>query len=453
MNQAAKDIWANAQEKLKERLGPQTFDTWLKPVTALSIGEDAITLRVPNQFSSEWLGQHYMTAISEALLQAASHPLKVVLVAPSHEGSTLPPPERRPQPQETVLSSSQTAPVDECGLRERYKFENFVIGKSNEFAYATAYATAQAPGRLYNPLFIYGGVGLGKTHLMQAIGHFVKFKRTKVRIYYTPAENFMNEMVHAIQNRRTLEFKNKYRTLDVLLLDDVQFLTEKSGIQEEIFHTFNSLYDARKQIVLTSDRPPKDISHLEERLVSRFQCGLVADIQPPDLETRAAILKKKAAQEGFSVPNEVIYFIAESVKSNIRDLEGSLIRVAAFSSVADRELTVDLAKEVLKNLISGNGKRPVSIESIQKAVAGFFSLPEETLRSKKRTKELVVPRQMAMYLCRELTGASLNDIGSRFGGKDHTTVLHAIAKVKQTALRDQEFSGKLERITRLVKGE
>ncbi len=452
MNQAAKAVWAQAQEKLKERLGQQTFETWLKPVTALSIGDDAITLRVPNQFSSEWLGQHYMSVIAEALLQTASHPLKVVLVAPSSVGST-PTAERRAHQHDPSLAAANSAPVDESGLRERYKFENFVIGKSNEFAYATAYATAQAPGRLYNPLFIYGGVGLGKTHLMQAIGHFVKFKRNKARIFYTPAENFMNEMVHAIQNRRTLEFKNKYRTLDVLLLDDVQFLTEKSGIQEEIFHTFNSLYDARRQIVLTSDRPPKDISHLEERLVSRFQSGLVADIQPPDLETRAAILKKKAAQDGFSVPNDVIYFIAESVKSNIRELEGCLIRVAAFGSVADRELTVELAREVLKNIITGNGKRPATIESIQKAVAGFFSLPEETLRSRKRTKELVIPRQMAMYLSRELTGASLNDIGSRFGGKDHTTVLHAIAKVKQLSARDQEMSTQLERITRLVRGE
>lgn len=453
MNQAAKALWAQAQDKLKERLGTQTFDTWLKPVTALSVGEDAITLRVPNQFSSEWLGQHYMSAISEAILQAANHPLKVVLVAPPQDNSAARLLERRSVAQDQVPGSVQLSAADESGLRERYKFENFVIGKSNEFAYATAYATAQAPGKLYNPLFIYGGVGLGKTHLMQAIGHFVKFKRLKAKIYYTPAESFMNEMVHAIQNRRTLDFKNKYRSLDVLLIDDIQFLSEKTQTQEEIFHTFNSLYDARKQIVLTSDRPPKEISHLEERLVSRFQSGLVADIQPPDLETRAAILKKKAAQEGFSVPNDVVYFIAESVTSNIRDLEGSLIRVAAFGSVSDREMTVELAREVLKNLIGGNGKRPATIDSIQKAVAGFFSLPEESLRSKKRTKELVLPRQIAMYLCRELTGASLNDIGGRFGGKDHSTVIHAIAKIKQLATHDQEIGHQLERITKLVKGE
>jgi chromosomal replication initiator protein len=446
MTQAAQDVWAQAQEKLRERLGQQTFDTWLKPVRALSLGEDAITLKVPNQFFIEWLEGHYINVINEALTQASSRAMRVIFVPPSREGSSQPPPSER-------IALVPNLPVDESGLRERYKFENFVIGKSNEFAYATAYATAQAPGRLYNPLFIYGGVGLGKTHLMQAIGHFVKFKRSKAHIYYTPAENFMNEMVHAIQNRRTWEFKNKYRTLDVLLIYDIQFLSDKTQTQEEIFHTFNSLYDHRRQIVLTSDRPPKDISHLEERLVSRFQSGLVADIQPPDIETRIAILKKKAAQDGFSVPNDVIYFIAESVKSNIRELEGCLIRVAAFGSVADRELTVELAREVLKNIITGNGKKPVNIETIQKTVAGFFSLTEDNLRSKKRTKELVVPRQMAMYLCRELTGASLNDIGGRFGGKDHTTVIHAITRVKDQISSNPETAAQVERITKLVKGE
>jgi len=445
MSQAAQDIWANAQERLKERLGPQTFETWLKPIKAISLGSDAITLKVPNQFFIEWLEGHYLNFINEAISQAASRDLKAILIPP--------PQQPIPQPAERMVAMPSSTTADESGLRERYRFENFVIGKSNEFAYATAFATAQAPGKLYNPLFIYGGVGLGKTHLMQAIGHFVRSKRPKAKIFYTPAENFMNELIHAIQNRRQLEFKNKYRTLDMLLLDDVQFLTEKAGTQEEIFHTFNSLYDAHKQIVLTSDRPPKDITQLEERLVSRFQSGLVADIQPPDLETRAAILKKKASQDGFSVPDDVIYFIAESVKSNIRELEGCLIRVVAFSSVSDRELTVEFAREVLKGIINHNGRRSVTIDLIQKAVAKFYSLPEESLRSKKRTKELVIPRQIAMYLCRQLTTASLNDIGQRFGGKDHTTVLHAIAKVKRQMDEDQELSATVERINNLIKGE
>ncbi len=446
MNQTAQEVWARAQEKLKGQLDPLPYETWIKRVTALSIGEEAITLKAPDHFAIDWLEQHYLAMIKDAVAQASERPLKIVMVAPPRDSQEVL--ERRSEP---TYTAQQHATVDESGLRERYRFENFVIGKSNEFAYATAYATAQSPGRLYNPLFIYGGVGLGKTHLMQAIGHFVKSKRAKVKIYYTPAENFMNEMVQAIQNRRTLEFKNKYRSLDLLLIDDIQFLSGKDQTQEEIFHTFNSLYDSRRQIVLTSDRPPKDISHLEERLVSRFQSGLVADIQPPDMETRIAILKKKAAQDGFSVPNDVIYFIAESVKSNIRELEGCLIRVAAFGSVSDRELTVDLAREVLKDIISGNGKRPVSLEAIQKAVANFFSIPEESLRSRKRTKELVIPRQIAMYLCRELTGASLNDIGSRFGGKDHTTVLHAIRQVEKQLAANQDTAQQLERITKLIK--
>jgi len=294
-------------------------------------------------------------------------------------------------------------------------------------------------------------VGLGKTHLMQAIGHFTKRKRPKARVLYIPAENLMNDLVYAIQNRKMLEFKNRYRSLDILLLDDVQFLSEKSGLQEEIFHTFNSLYDARKQIVLTSDRPPKDISHLEERLVSRFQSGLVADIQAPDLETRAAILKKKAELDGLSIPNDVIYFIAASVKSNIRELEGSLIRVVAFSSVSDQELTVDFAREVLKNIISQKS-RLISIELIQKIVATYYSIPEEALKSKRRIKKLVLPRQLAMYLSRELTAASLNDIGNRFGGKDHTTVLHAISKIKKMIASDDEITSQAERITELING-
>jgi chromosomal replication initiator protein len=445
MNQQFQALWEQSQVKIKERIGSQSFDTWIKPVTALAVGEDSLTLKVPNHFFVEWLGQHYLNIIKEVVKDIFHRPLSVILVPPLGETSTVQP----LKSERTEFIPVQT--VNESGLRERYIFDTFVIGKSNEFAYATAFATAQDPGKLYNPLFIYGGVGLGKTHLMQAIGHFIKRKKPKAKVLYIPAENLMNDMIHAIQNRKMLEFKNRYRSLDILLLDDVQFLSEKSGIQEEIFHTFNSLYDSRKQIVLTSDRPPKDISHLEERLVSRFQSGLVADIQTPDLETRAAILKKKAELDGLSIPNDVIYFIADSVKSNIRELEGSLIRVVAFSSVSDKELTVDFARDVLKNIISQK-TRTISIELIQKTVANYYSIPEETLKSKKRIKKIVVPRQLAMYLCRELTSASLNDIGNRFGGKDHTTVLHAISKIKDIVLSGGELAIQAERITELING-
>lgn len=445
MNQQIQALWAQSQDKIKERIGSQSFDTWIKPVTALTVGDDSLTLKVPNHFFVEWLGEHYLNIMKEIVSDIFKKPLSIILVPPVGETSTVSP----QRAERTDFVPAQL--TNESGLRERYIFDTFVIGKSNEFAYATSFATAQDPGKLYNPLFIYGGVGLGKTHLMQAIGHFIKRKKPKAKVLYIPAENLMNEMIHAIQNRKMLEFKNRYRSLDILLLDDVQFLSEKSGIQEEIFHTFNSLYDSRKQIVLTSDRPPKDISHLEERLVSRFQSGLVADIQTPDLETRAAILKKKAELDNLSIPNDVIYFIADSVKSNIRELEGSLIRVVAFSSVSDKELTVDFAREVLKNIISQK-TRTISIELIQKTVANYYSIPEEALKSKKRIKKLVLPRQLAMYLCREMTSASLNDIGNRFGGKDHTTVIHAISKIKEMITTDSELSSQAQRITELING-
>jgi len=445
MSQQAQALWAQAQEIIKERIGSGSYDTWLRPVKAASLGDKSITLKVPNPFFIQWLEQHYLPFIKEALKETAQRELAVIFSAPNEQ--------IKPSQSEKQLPPPLPVAIDnDSQLRERYTFDKFVIGKSNEFAHAAAQAVAEAPGRVYNPFFIYGGVGLGKTHLTHAIGNFVRAKKPKAKIFYTPAENFMNEMVAAIQNRKILDFKNHYRNLDVLLIDDIQFLSEKVGMQEEIFHTFNSLYDSRKQIVLTSDRPPKDISHLEERLVSRFQSGLVADIQSPDLETRIAILKKKAEIDNLKVPDEVIFFMAEVVKSNIRELEGSLVRVTAFASVADRELTLDLAQEALKHIISQKSKS-ISIDSIQRTVANHFSISDEALRSSKRTKELVLPRHIAMYLSRTLTSSSLNDIGKRFGGKDHSTVHHAIDKMNKDILKDQDTARQVELITKTIKGE
>ncbi len=444
MSQQAQALWARAQEIIKERIGSGSYDTWLRPVKAASLGDTSITLKVPNPFFIQWLEQHYLPFIKEALKETAQRELSVIFSSPNEH--------IKPSQAEKQLPPPLPIAIDnDSQLRERYTFDKFVIGKSNEFAHAAAQAVAEAPGRVYNPFFIYGGVGLGKTHLTHAIGNFVRAKKPKAKIFYTPAENFMNEMVAAIQNRKILDFKNHYRNLDVLLIDDIQFLSEKVGMQEEIFHTFNSLYDSRKQIVLTSDRPPKDISHLEERLVSRFQSGLVADIQSPDLETRIAILKKKAEIDNLKVPDEVIFFMAEAVKSNIRELEGSLVRVTAFASVADRELTLELAQEALKHIISQKVKS-ISIDSIQRTVANHFSISDEALRSSKRTKELVLPRHIAMYLSRTLTSSSLNDIGKRFGGKDHSTVHHAIDKMNKDILKDQETARLVELITRTIKG-
>ena len=445
MSQQAQALWAQAQEKIKERIGSGSYDTWLRPVKAASMSDTSITLRVPNQFFIQWLEQHYLPFIKEAIKETALRELDVIFSAPTEQPKPSLAEKQLPPPLPIAIDSDSQ-------LRERYTFDKFVIGKSNEFAHAAARAVAEAPGKVYNPFFIYGGVGLGKTHLTHAIGNFVRTKKPKAKIFYTPAENFMNEMVAAIQNRKILDFKNHYRNLDVLLIDDIQFLSEKTGMQEEIFHTFNTLYDSRKQIVLTSDRPPKDISQLEERLVSRFQSGLVADIQSPDLETRIAILKKKAEIDNLTVPDEVIFFMAEAVKSNIRELEGSLVRVTAFASVADRELTLELAQEALKHIITQKTKS-ISIDTILRAVANHFSVSDEALRSSRRTKELVLPRHIAMYLSRTLTPSSLNDIGKRFGGKDHSTVHHAIDKMNKDILKDQDTARQVELITRLIKGE
>ncbi|MCU0607692.1 MAG: chromosomal replication initiator protein DnaA [Candidatus Edwardsbacteria bacterium] len=444
MNQRAQALWAEAGEKIRQRIDPGSYKTWIEPLTVSSIGDSALTLKVPNKFFIDWLEKHYLSFINQAIAEAFQQPLSAVFVAPDDPAATAPRPER-PQAAATVQLA------DDSTLRERYTFDKFVIGRNSEFAYAAAMAVAEAPGRTYNPLFIYGGVGLGKTHLTQAIGNHIRIRKPRTKVLYIPAENFLNELIHSIQNRKSLEFKNKYRSLDVLLIDDVQFLSEKTQSQEEIFHTFNALYESRKQIVLTSDRPPKDIAHLEERLVSRFQSGLVADIQAPDIETRIAILKKKAELDHLVVPGDVLYFIAESVKSNIRELEGCLTRVVGFASLVGRELSTDLAREVLRDIISTRQKT-VTIDVIQRTVAGFFSVPEESLRSKKRTKELVHPRQIAMYLSRSLTTASLNDIGSRFGGKDHTTVIHAVAKIQNAVATNAEVDEQVKAITKLIQG-
>ncbi|MDI6739942.1 MAG: chromosomal replication initiator protein DnaA [Candidatus Edwardsbacteria bacterium] len=443
MNQQAQALWAEASERIKQRIGSQSFDTWIKPLTVTSMGDSALTLRVPNAFQVDWLEKHYLGFINQAISEVFQKPLAAILVVPDEAGAA---PARA---EKTLAVAVQLA--DDSTLRDRYTFDKFVIGHNSEFACAAAMAVAEAPGRIYNPLFIYGGVGLGKTHLTQAIGNHIRCKKAKTKVLYIPAENLMNELIHSIQNRKTLEFKNKYRSLDVLLIDDVQFLSEKIQTQEEIFHTFNALYESRKQIVLTSDRPPKDIAHLEERLVSRFQSGLVADIQAPDIETRIAILRKKVELDHLAVPDEVLYFIAESVKSNIRELEGYLTRVVGFASLVGRELSTDLAREVLRDIISTR-QRTVTIDVIQRTVAGYFSVPEESLRSKKRTRELVHPRQIAMYLSRSLTTSSLNDIGNRFGGKDHTTVIHAVAKIQNALAVNAEVDEQVKSITKLIQG-
>lgn len=438
------ELWNKTLKELKEKLNVQSYDTWFGKTKGLSINDGVISVQVPNPFFADWLGEHYQTFIEEILKNVASQEIKVSFVYPEgmEGGRQKGRGERATLRKEKILTS-----FSESQLNERYTFENFVVGKSNEFAYATAMAVAERPSSVYNPLFIYGGVGVGKTHLMQAIGHFVKKERTKFRVYYISSENFMYELIAAIQHRKTLEFKKKYRGVDVLLLDDVHFLAEKEGTQEEIFHTFNSLYDNHKHIVITSDRPPRELINLQDRLVSRFQSGMVADIQPPDLELRMAILKHVAMREGFSIPNDVLYFLAESFESNIRELEGALIRLTAVSSLTGSEISVDFAKEVLKEIFPLK-KKSISIEDIQKRVASFFEIPEEGMKMKTRTADLAIPRQVAMYLAREITGSSLAQIGEKFGGKDHATVLHAHKKIQEKIKRDEKLKETIEKISK-----
>lgn len=338
------------------------------------------------------------------------------------------------------------------GLNPRYTFDHFVVGKSNQFANAAALAVAQHPGEAYNPLFIFGGSGLGKTHVMQAIGNRILEQNTQSIVHYTSAENFMNEMISAIQSGDTVSFRNKWRKIDVLLIDDVQFLQGKESTQEEFFHTFNALYNAHKQIVLTSDRPPKEIPTLEERLVSRFEWGLVTDIQPPDFETRIAILRKKARDDSLEIPDDVLELIASNVRSNIRELEGSLVRLLAFSSLADQEIDVSLAKEVLKDFLK-EPARIITVEQIQKVVSDYYGIPEEGMKVKKRTSSLAFPRQIAMFLSREMTDHSLSEIGNRFGGRDHTTVMHAYEKITKARDEDAELRRILLKLTKLLEDQ
>lgn len=430
-------LWEKILEKLKEKVPEQTFKTWFSPTKGLSFSEDILFVEVPNPFFIDWLEEHYINILSDIAVSLLKRKMKISFKANTSEAM-------RPEP---VLKDIVAFPSPRTNLRERYTFENYVVGKCNHFAQAASLAVAKAPAKTYNPLFIYGGVGLGKTHLMHAIGNYSQSLYRDSRAFYIPAEKFMNEMIYAIKNQETLEFKNKYRSLDMLLIDDIHFLADKVSLQEEIFHTFNALYGAQKQVVVTSDKPPREIPALEERLISRFQWGLVVDIQPPDLETRIAILKKKSEMDGINVPEDVIFYIANNIRTNIRELEGSLVRLLALSSLTNTEINLTTAKEMLNSII-GSRKNQINLKNILKTVADFFDVSEESLIGKRRTASVVLPRQVGMYILRELTSLSLKEIGSKFGGRDHTTVLHAYDKIGTLIKEDREFSNNIDKIIR-----
>ncbi len=428
-------VWDRVLARIETKVNRHSFHTWFKPTVFIDDDGNAVRIRVPNTLFRDWLTKHYTGVITEALSEVDRSGTPVTFVPDPGDSSDIaftadppPPPAQDTEPVGTL-----------SGLNPRYSFSNFIVGPSNQFAHAACRAVAEAPSRSYNPLYIYGGVGLGKTHLMHAIGQYLLEHDPGLKLTYISSERFMNEMINAVRYDRILDFRERYRNLDILLVDDVQFLAGKEGTQIEFFHTFNSLYDLQKQIVITSDCPPHEIRSLEERLRSRFEWGLIADIQPPDLETKVAILKKKADAEAIPLPDNVAIYIAGRIKSNIRELEGSLIRLIAYASLTGREISLALAQDVLKNVLA-HDDRAVTIEVIQKAVADYYRLKTSDLKSRNSSKSISEPRQIAMYICKSLTTASLPEIGRRFGGKHHSTVIHSIRKIEGLRKRDSDFN-------------
>jgi chromosomal replication initiator protein len=427
------NIWDQVLTRIETKVNRHSFYTWFKPTAFVAERDGTIRVRVPNALFRDWLTKHYAAVIEEALAEVERAGAPVAFVTDDLPTPIVP---DVPQPEPEV---DEEAAGDLGILSPRYSFDTFIVGSSNQFAHAACRAVAEAPSRSYNPLFIYGGVGLGKTHLMHAIGHYVVTHLKNLKLTYISSERFMNEMINAVRYDRILDFRERYRSVDVLLVDDVQFLAGKEGTQTEFFHTFNALYDSQKQIVISSDCPPHEIPQLEERLRSRFEWGLIADIQSPDLETKTAILKRKAETEGIHLPDNVAIYIAGKIKSNIRELEGSLIRLIAYASLTGREITLALAQDVLRNVLQ-NDDRAVTIEGVQKAVADHYSLKVAELKSKNNSKSVAMPRQIAMYLCKNLTSASLPEIGKSFGGKHHSTVIHSIRKVEDLRQKNGDFN-------------
>jgi len=444
----AEDLWNEVADRLKDALNDTTFRTWFDQVEGGDVSEEAVVLTVPNDFTRNWIEAHFFGLVQAAVRELTGDERPVRLAVRTQR-----------DPNEAAVaaetgSSSVTPPArtPSGGLNPKYTFDSFVIGSSNRFAHAAALAVAEAPAQAYNPLFIYGGTGLGKTHLLQAVGQYVDEHSSTLGVKYVTSETFMNDFINSLRDKRIEGFKQRYRNYDLLMIDDIQFLEGKERIQEEFFHTFNSLYEAGRQIVISSDRPPREISTLEERLRSRFEWGLLTDIQPPDLETRIAILRKRVKTDGIHVPDpQVLTFIASRVSTNIRELEGALTRVVAFSSLTGRLMTVDLARDVLRDVFPQGEAAEVSIERIQETVIDRFGLSLDELCGERRSQNIVYPRQVAMYLSRELTDSSLPKIGRHFGGRDHTTVIHATTKIARLIREDRSVYNLVQELTARIK--
>jgi chromosomal replication initiator protein len=447
---SAEELWNEILNKLKEGMPKDSYELWFKPTRAISFEDNLLNVRVPNRFFSKCLQERHKEKIEELLKAATNQDAQIIFTIDAQ--SQIQENERKDEEIAPTTTAATETTFTTMEFNPKYTFENFVVGPSNRFAHATAEAVANDPGKAYNPLFIYGGVGLGKTHLLQAIGHRNKKLNPRLSVLYITSERFTNELIESIRNDRMIEFRNKYRNLDVLLIDDIQFLAGKESTQEEFFHIFNTLYEAHKQIVISSDSTPKEIPTLEERLRSRFQWGVIADIQPPDIETRIAILRKKAEGENIFIPDDVVLFLASQIKSNIRELEGCLIRIVAFSSLTGSEVTVDRTKEILKDIINKEEiTTPITIELIQEIVSKHFHLDVKEMKSKKRTDAVAFPRQVAMYLARNLTEYSTTEIGAEFGGRDHTTVMYACEKIKMKLAGDPFFTALVNKITQEIK--
>jgi chromosomal replication initiator protein len=426
------NLWQEVISVLRERMEKQSFETWIAPVRFGSRSTNEISLYVPNKLHYDWLKEHFIPTIENVAGSILGHVVSVAL----HIDQAVPSEE---SPREGIIrvDREREKVSRQNNLIPQYTFANFVIGASNQFAHAASLAVANQPGETYNPLFIYGGVGLGKTHIVNAIGHRAAAKRPSAKILYLSSESFMNELIGSIRRDRMDEFKKKFRNIDLLIVDDVQFISGKERTQDEFFHTFNSLYESHKQIVLTADKFPKDIHGLEDRLRNRFEWGLIADIQPPDMETRVAILQKKAENVNVPLPHEVAVFLATHIDSNVRELEGSLTRLGAFASLTQSNITLELTKEVLRHMLKGT-ERDITVESIQKTICDFYNIKLGDLKAKRRTKNIALPRQVAMYLCRKHTEISFPGIGDKFGGRDHSTVIHA-SKTIEKKIKDDPF--------------
>lgn len=437
------EIWEEARQNMKNELMPLSYSTWIENIVPIAIEGNTIILQTSGNLNRNILENRYNDLIKNTVKFVTNTDFVIKYIIP----------------EENTLDINQTKDVSNNDLFEtnnlnpRYVFNEFVVGNSNRFAHAASLAVAESPAKSYNPLFIYGGVGLGKTHLMHAIGHYILSQNKNSKVFYVSSEKFTNELINSIKDDKNEAFRNKYRTVDVLLVDDIQFIAGKERTQEEFFHTFNALYEANKQIIVSSDRPPKEIPTLEDRLRSRFEWGLITDIQPPDYETRIAILKKKSERDRVDIPGEVFEFIATKIKSNIRELEGALNRVVAYSTLTKREVDISLTNEALKDIISTTRVRKIDVDFIKATVAEYFNMKIEDFESKKRTRQIAYPRQIAMYIARELTDLSLPKIGEEFGGRDHTTVIHACEKISTELVSDFDLKNKIDSMIKDIKGE